>query len=95
MQSSMQRGQPNNAGHLTCWFDCGTLSPENRSENVKTVLLLNKQTRQALAFGNEMLEALSPVIGPMVVPPLRWSNDERGGYRFGLRARFPLIRRIR
>ena len=55
-------------------------------------LRLTEEAEQWLDKRNGVLELLTPVDLPMVVPPLPWSAGESGGYRFGLRARHALIR---
>lgn len=54
------------------------------------------KTLEWLGKRNDALEFLSPVAMPMVVPPLPWSsgNGGRGGYRFALRGKYDLVRRI-
>jgi DNA-directed RNA polymerase len=41
---------------------------------------------------NERLADLAFTLYPMVVPPVDWAPSQRGGYRFRLRAMFPLVR---
>ena len=41
---------------------------------------------------NEVLELAHPVCLPMVVPPLPWGPGLRGGYRYALKGRHPMIR---
>lgn len=49
-------------------------------------------TLEWLAKRNGVLEALDPVYLPMVVPPLQWTPEQRGGYRYALRNKHPLVR---
>lgn len=51
-----------------------------------------KETIEWLKKRNERLELLHPICLPMVTPPLEWGPGQRGGYRFGLRGRYPLAR---
>lgn len=43
---------------------------------------------------NEFLETLLPVYFPMIVPPLAWGRNVRGGYRYNLHGTQPLVRKI-
>lgn len=45
-----------------------------------------------LADKNDRLADLCFTLYPMVVPPVDWAPMQRGGYRFRLRAMFPLVR---
>jgi Autographiviridae RNA polymerase len=49
-----------------------------------------------LATHNGVLELQQPAVLPMVVPPLPWGREQRGGYRYALRSgsRFGMVRRI-
>lgn len=65
----------------------------------KKILRRDKQTIRAtadtilwLSKKNATLELLTPVVLPMVVPPIQWEKGERGGYRFAMRNRFSLMR---
>jgi DNA-directed RNA polymerase len=43
----------------------------------------------------ELLELLFPIAGPMVVPPKPWApGGIRGGYKYQLRGKYPLVRRV-
>lgn len=75
------------------WFEVGHLAPSPAKRHTQLAMRLTNEKRQALANDNALLEALAePVIAPMVVRPLDWAPGVRGGYRFALRDRFPLIR---
>jgi DNA-directed RNA polymerase len=50
------------------------------------------ETQAWMAKRNAVMANLSPVNLPMVVPPLPWTPECRGGYRYALRGRHPLIR---
>lgn len=56
-------------------------------------LVLAQDTLEWLSERNERLEYLHPIVLPMVEPPLPWGPGQRGGYRYQLRAKFPLVRR--
>jgi DNA-directed RNA polymerase len=61
----------------------------------KTNVLL-KATRTTLAYLNERADAMRlfwPVALPMIDVPLRWSPGRRGGYKYTLRGRYPLVRK--
>jgi DNA-directed RNA polymerase len=50
------------------------------------------QTKAWLKRRNEVLEFLTPVNLPTVIPPRRWAQGERGGYHFALRNKYPFVR---
>jgi len=65
----------------------------------KKVVRRDKQTVRAtadtiawLSKKNATMELLTPVVLPMVVPPLQWEKGQRGGYRFAMRNKFSLMR---
>lgn len=53
-----------------------------------------QETLDWVSARNLKLEDLSPVVTPMVVPPLEWARGVRGGYRFALRGKYPMVRGI-
>lgn len=55
-------------------------------------LVPTPETLEWLDQRNAALSLLSPINLPMVVPPLAWEPKQRGGYRFGLRGRYPMVR---
>ena len=52
------------------------------------------ETEMMLRKRNQLLSFLHPVAAPMVVPPLPWSPDVRGGYRYALRNKFTFVRAV-
>jgi Autographiviridae RNA polymerase len=52
------------------------------------------ETLEWLTKRNNALELLAPVNLPMIMPPMAWSAERRGGYRFALRGKYPLVRGI-
>jgi DNA-directed RNA polymerase len=54
-----------------------------------------QDTLKWLSQRNDALEFLSPIAMPMVVPPLPWAPDARGGYRFAMRNKWSLVRKAR
>jgi DNA-directed RNA polymerase len=54
-----------------------------------------ENTVEWLRQANARLEWLLPARLPLVVPPLDWGPDQRGGYHFSLRDRYPLVRASR
>lgn len=52
------------------------------------------ETLEWVSQRNLKLEDLSPVVSPMIVPPLDWAPGVRGGYRFALRGKYPMVRGI-
>lgn len=53
---------------------------------------LTQETVEWMDARNAKLEWQWPVNLPMVVPPLPWSQGERGGYRFAMRGKHALVR---
>jgi DNA-directed RNA polymerase len=49
-------------------------------------------TIEWLSKKNAALELLTPVVLPMVVPPLQWAKGQRGGYRYAMRNTMPIAR---
>lgn len=78
----------------TDWFQCGHLADPSKKYSKKTVLVMSPETQQRISARNDVLSLLSPLVPPMVVPPLPWSPGQRGGYRFALRNKFSLVRRV-
>lgn len=70
-----------------------TITPGRRA---KTTITLEPtvETRRWLDRYNAAVEMWQPIVMPMVVPPLRWGPEEIGGYRFALRNKFGLVRKI-
>lgn len=56
-------------------------------------LVATPETLSWLKEGNSVLEFVWPVNLPMVMGPLPWSPSGRGGYRFALRGKHPLVRK--
>jgi DNA-directed RNA polymerase len=54
-----------------------------------------QDTLKWLSQRNDALEFLSPIAMPMVVPPLPWGPHTRGGYRFAMRNKFTLVRKVK
>lgn len=63
-------------------------------KGVRTDIILSPtpETQEFITKRNEILEFLSPVAMPMVVPPLQWEPHQRGGYRYALRNKYALVR---
>ncbi|MEX2109838.1 MAG: DNA-directed RNA polymerase [Gemmatimonadaceae bacterium] len=59
----------------------------------KVYVTLTSETVEWITKRNDALEFLSPARLPMVVPPLPWSPEQKGGYRFAMRKKFPLVRK--
>jgi DNA-directed RNA polymerase len=57
------------------------------------LLVPTEETLQWLEQADEAHALASPLKRPMVVPPLDWDRNQRGGYLFSLCARYPLVRR--
>lgn len=56
-------------------------------------LVCPTETLQWLQQRNEAMELLWPVALPMVETPLPWGpNGQRGGYRYALKGKYPLVR---
>lgn len=65
---------------------------ENGKVQQRLYIVPTEDTLKWLSESNDVLSALYPVKMPMVVPPLAWQAGERGGYRFGLRGRYSMVR---
>ncbi len=50
------------------------------------------ETLDWLGLRNDAMTDLWPILMPMVVPPLPWTDEQRGGYRNALAGVFPLVR---
>ena len=66
---------------------------ERRGWRMQSTLRPAEATLEWLDKRSERLALLSPLALPMVTPPLPWSAEDVGGYAYGLRGRYPLIRR--
>ena len=53
-----------------------------------------QETVEWVTKRNGALEDLSPLCLPMVVPPLPWGPNQRGGYRYALLGKYPLVRGV-
>ena len=66
----------------------------NNPKKRTACLVPTPETEKWLADRNSSLELTRPLQMPMVVPPLRWEPKQRGGYRFALRNKHPMVRRV-
>lgn len=57
-------------------------------------LVATEDTRTWINNRNQSLEFLWPVFLPMLIPPLPWTARQRGGYRFALKKKHPLVRGV-
>ena len=57
------------------------------------LLVPTKETLEWLEQADEAHALANPLKRPMVVPPLDWGQEQRGGYLFSLCARYPLVRK--
>lgn len=57
-------------------------------------LLCTPETLTWLNTRVDAMQLLFPTIYPMVEEPLPWGPENRGGFRYRLRAKFPLVRRV-
>jgi len=62
----------------------------------KTTLYLEStpETTEWLIQRTDKLAILQQQNQPMIVPPLQWAPGKRGGFRFALRGKYPLVRGI-
>jgi DNA-directed RNA polymerase len=67
----------------------------NNGRNIESLRMLrpDPHVRDWISKRTDFLAAMCPLALPMVVPPLEWTHDQDGGYRFALRGRYPLVRR--
>lgn len=56
------------------------------------VLVATPETLRWLRERTEVMQLLWPVALPMIEEPLPWAAGERGGYRYALRGKYPLVR---
>lgn len=53
------------------------------------------ETVEWVSKKNDLLQWLHPMALPMVVPPIPWApNSEPGGYRYGLRGKYEMVRGV-
>ena len=58
-------------------------------------VIAEPETIEWVRTKNDVLQWLTPMAMPMVVPPIPWTKEGAlGGYRFGLRERFDMVRGI-
>lgn len=65
-----------------------------RLTRTSIVLRATPATMKWLEMRNTAMEFLQPIVMPMVVPPLKWEPNHRGGYRFALRGKYTLVRDV-
>lgn len=58
----------------------------------KVMVTPTEEALEILSKRDSFLADLRPVRMPMVLPPLDWTDNRRGGYRYALREAFPLVR---
>lgn len=87
---------------LPGWMERETVNrhtrPGSRKSKVRreSVLVTTEKAAEWMQARNEILAELNPAALPMVVPPLPWApGGSPGGYRFGLLAKYPLVRATR
>lgn len=58
-------------------------------------LLATPEALEWITKRAELLEILFPVAGPMVVLPAEWApGGQRGGYKYQLKGKYPLVRKV-
>lgn len=72
----------------------GNMASRGKRQWKEVCLVPTQETVQWMTARNAALEFLRPVNLPMVVPPLQWTQHQRGGYRFALRGKYPFVRGI-
>jgi DNA-directed RNA polymerase len=79
-----------------CTLELTRKEPQRRRSRTGGMEYTLQPTAEMLSWLEQRLEALEelrPVWLPMVVPPLPWKKGGvRGGYRYGLKGRVPLVR---
>jgi DNA-directed RNA polymerase len=64
-----------------------------RTKRHQWQILAEPATLEWIARKNEVLEYMTPLAMPMVVPPLPWGpKGQKGGYRFGLKDKYEMVR---
>jgi len=75
----------------------GTLTVETKKKGAKwskaKTFALTAETAQLISDTNDILQFMRPQALPMVIPPLAWSAELNGGYHYGLRGKYGLIRK--
>jgi len=75
----------------------GTLTTETRkiagAWAKKKLFVLNNDIKELLEKTDDLLQFTRPQALPMVIPPLPWSTELNGGYHFGLRGKYGLVRK--
>lgn len=67
---------------------------QRRLKKSRLTVQATEETRAWLETRNGVMAFMSPVALPMVVPPIQWAPGQRGGYRYGLRNKFTLVRGV-
>lgn len=72
----------------------GRLRGNSKRKKLKQELYLEAkpETKQWMSTRNDVLEMLTPVNLPMLIPPRPWGPEQRGGYLFGLRNKYDFVR---
>ena len=75
----------------------GSLINERRRKggqwSEKKLFVLNEDIKSLLEKTDDLLQFTRPQALPMVIPPLPWSAELNGGYHFGLRGKYGLVRK--
>ena len=70
-----------------------TLTTVEGKTRPEYVLEASTETDEWLTEQTDALAILEARNQPMVVPPLQWAPEQRGGYRYALAGKYPLVRR--
>lgn len=66
---------------------------KRRKKNI--LLVATPDTLEWIAKHNDALALQQPLVFPMVVPPLDWAPNSPGGFRFALREKFSIVRKVK
>ncbi len=75
----------------------GSLKNEARKKmgkwQKKKLFVLSNRVKDLLEKTDDILQFTRPQALPMVIPPLDWSTELNGGYHYGLRGKYGLVRK--
>lgn len=63
-----------------------------RERKDQLILTATEETLNWISKRDDILESLTPVNLPMIVPPIQWEQGQRGGYRYAMRNKYSLVR---
>jgi DNA-directed RNA polymerase len=70
----------------------GRMRRRSKRTDSLTILRVSEEAAEWIDKRNEILAAMTPIYGPMVVPPVDWAPGVPGGYRYSLKGRASLVK---